>query len=367
MKFFFRIRNSNAPNISFARWDMAYLFVRRDSVAVNLDVYLSKSETRQDKKKIEKKKKIPSITKHIHQFSVYSFSSDCAAFSHSHIHRNETNRSLFIAKSLSSNFSNYEPWFSYFSIRFDSNYLLISIRTVFGEHTHTHIQTQKFEMRENIGTRFPNMYYRFTFRKPQIGEFNGIPIRIFAHHDFIRNIRFLCVQLCSMFAFGMICVLEFASVITNQKWKPENRINVADIVILFNFTTKCPFLNAFIRILFPIWFECMKFSREPNWIWCRNSKFGVPFQVFVCCCCDCSLVTCNEMWSQMYNMDFGLTLSEWTKQLFQFRIRSLSILIEKMWKLFMAWLTNGIWWITLQANQVIYGNDRTSTKSHSKS
>lgn len=60
----------------FRMQDGAYLFVRRDSVAVNLDVYLLKSETRQHKRKMKRKiqKWKPSITKHIHQFYVYSFS-----------------------------------------------------------------------------------------------------------------------------------------------------------------------------------------------------------------------------------------------------------------------------------------------------
>lgn len=89
-------------------------------------------------------------------------------------------------------------------------------------------------------------------------------------------------------------MLGCVSVMANQKWKPENRIHVADIIILVKFIAKYPFLNSSIRIVFAIWFECMKFPRQQNTELELMPKFRIPFQVFICYWCwhwKCSILT----------------------------------------------------------------------------
>lgn len=144
---------------------------------------------------------------------------------------------------------------------------------------HSPTQTWKVWNERKHWSRFPNMYYRFTFHKPQIGAFHFVFLRIMISFgtfaSFVSNVR-IRNDMC-------------ASVIANQKWKPENRMNVADIVILVKFTTEYPFLNSFIRILFPIWFECITFSARTEY----QTGFDVEIQNFIsgfyfCCCCHCN-------------------------------------------------------------------------------
>lgn len=109
-------------------------------------------------------------------------------------------------------------------------------------------------------------------------------------------------------------MLGCASAMENQKWKPENRINVADIVILVKFTMNYPYLNSFIRILFThlIWMHPVSETTKcPTG--CDVEILGCHFVVFRLLLFSLQMFNCSEIRSQMCNMDFGLTVSKWTK------------------------------------------------------